>query len=183
MAGKFVDRRLDLLQMDHGRPRTRPGRLIVDADLVVDPIGRDTGEALNEPQVLSRPQEVALRREIRGLDDECVAFPLAAGIPAPLADGLAEVGTTIERNDPRVVVGLHQEHDIAGRLDNLIVTILRVPTGARSHSGCPRGDAARGVVDVFRALRNAVSRRGGRAPLLSLRRQRWLSSVRRVHDQ
>src|SRR5262249_58978190 len=41
-------------------------------DVVLDRVGRDARESLDEAQRLPRPHEDALRRKVAGLDDECV---------------------------------------------------------------------------------------------------------------
>src|SRR5262245_49363999 len=67
VAGVLVDQLVLQLQRNHHRPRLRPRRRILDGDLVLEDVLRDARIAFGEPQVLVRPHEVALGREVRAL--------------------------------------------------------------------------------------------------------------------
>src|SRR4030095_13640518 len=60
------------LQGHTDRPRLGEGRWVVDGHGVVDRVGADSREALDEAQGLPRPSEVGLVGEVRDLDDERV---------------------------------------------------------------------------------------------------------------
>src|SRR5262245_7296053 len=64
-----------LMQADQSRPGACPGGGIGEGDLVVDPVGRGAGKALDDVEVFAGSEEVALRREIRGLDDQRLSLP------------------------------------------------------------------------------------------------------------
>src|SRR5262252_2920121 len=64
-------------QRDHRAPGTRPGGVVGHREGVLETIGADTSEAFDQMQVLVRPAEAALRREVRRVDNERVAVPAA----------------------------------------------------------------------------------------------------------
>ena len=66
------------------------------------------------------------------VDDERVAFPVAAGIAEEAADRRRRVGTAVERDDPRLVDHLLKHHHVR-RLDNLEVVVV-----AARQFGAPR---------------------------------------------
>src|SRR5262245_43394069 len=49
------------LQADDGGPGFRPDRRVGDRHFIVDPVGTDPGEALDELQLIGRSHEVAFR--------------------------------------------------------------------------------------------------------------------------
>ena len=109
--------------------------------------------------------------QVGGLDDEGVAFPMAARIAQPLLDPAVDVRAAVHRNDARVVNHLHQDHDVAGRLKDLVVVIVE----ARHHrAGQAAGDAAFvGAAILGRIGRADLSGLGQlRRELLCLGRQR-----------
>ena len=61
VAGKLIDQLLPLLQWNDRRPWLRPRRRVVERDLVVDRVGSDTRQALNQMEVFGRSHEVAVR--------------------------------------------------------------------------------------------------------------------------
>src|SRR6188472_124240 len=99
------------LQRDANRPRLRERRRIVDGDGVVDRIGVDAREALDETQRLARSSEVGLVREVRRLDHKRVAFPVTARISQILPNALADVRAPVHWDDPRLVNHLVRDDD------------------------------------------------------------------------
>src|SRR6187401_1854562 len=86
----------------------------------------------------------------------------------------------IDRNDPRIVDGLHVEDDIRGRLDDLIDAAVR-----RLESRHAERDATFAQPAVLRAvggMQPSLFGYGG-APLLGLRRLGWNPSIRRIDDE
>src|SRR5262249_27575447 len=96
----------------------------VHGELVVDGVGRRTGEPLNDSQGLvgRGKSERGLAGVVGGFDDERVAFPSTARVADPLSD----VGTSasIERDDPRFGHHLVSNRNVVGRLDDLVVVVV-----------------------------------------------------------
>src|SRR6185503_782384 len=76
-----------LLPRLHERPRSRPGRRVVDGDVVMDPVWTDGHEALDDTKVAERDPGVgegangstALLVRVTGrFDDQRVPFPVPA---------------------------------------------------------------------------------------------------------
>src|SRR5262245_20430319 len=70
MAGKFVQLAVTLPEGNDDSPALRPRSWIVESDLVVDGVGGNPRETLDEMQVFSGAHEVALRREVRCLHNQ-----------------------------------------------------------------------------------------------------------------
>src|SRR2546426_12111788 len=73
--------------------------------------------------------ESSLVGEIGGFDDQSVAFPMASGIAHQQTDILRYMRPSIQRNDARIVDHLDEDHDVTGRLHDLIVVVV----GAGKH--------------------------------------------------
>ena len=78
VAGVLVDPSIARNRGQLHRPRPREGRRIVDGDAIGEDAGRGAGKPLDETQILSCSPVIGLIREVRGLDDERVAFPKKA---------------------------------------------------------------------------------------------------------
>ena len=122
-------------QREGQRPRPREGFRVLDPRLVVDPVGRRSREALDDLQrrALRDPFHPARRRagrnpvpvaEVGGLDHQRVAFPAAARVALQQAHRRRQRRTAIQRDDPRVVDHLGVNHDVAGRLDDLVGVVV-----------------------------------------------------------
>src|SRR5204863_5235163 len=81
------------LERERGLPRPREHDRVLDLELVVDPLGCDTREPLDEAQRLARRDRLsagaddrhrALAVEVRRLDHERVALEAAARFAEPL---------------------------------------------------------------------------------------------------
>src|SRR5713101_5135575 len=83
------------------RPRTRPRRRIVGGEAVVDRVGVDAREALDEVQMFARASEFDLLRKVDRVDDERGAFPVSARIAHPPRHGAMRAA--VHRHDARVV--------------------------------------------------------------------------------
>src|SRR5262249_11132358 len=68
-----------------GGPRPCPRGRVFYRDLVAERRRPGAREALDQMQALARSLEIGLRTEVRHVDDEGVAFPVAARIAVPLA--------------------------------------------------------------------------------------------------
>src|SRR5207248_1563186 len=97
MTGVFKQLAVTLRQRDFDSPRPRPCRRIVDCELINERVRIQTLEALGEFHILAASAKWILVREIRGLDDKRVAFPMASRVPLPQADILSKMGTPIRR--------------------------------------------------------------------------------------
>src|SRR5881628_3466110 len=75
VAGVLVHMLVGALERNHHRPRPGPRRRIVERHLVLDGRRADASEALGHPHALGGVHQVALRRVVRGFDNERVAFP------------------------------------------------------------------------------------------------------------
>src|SRR5207342_295153 len=61
-------------------PWSRPHGRIFDHDLVFERGWPGAGPALDEAQVLARPPKISSRTEVRHVDDQRIAFPVATRI-------------------------------------------------------------------------------------------------------
>ena len=160
----------------------RVHRGIGDRVLVVDQVVAHTPEALDG--VCVRRSPIPKRRlvvEVRGLDDERVAFPVPARVAVPMANGLGQVRTAVERNHPHVMDVLVEDGDDAGRLEDLIRVV--VPGRERRHAVVH--DAAiggRAIQAGIGRVRPLIGLPGG-ARLLRLGRQRRKLAIGRIDDE
>ena len=86
MAGVFENRAHGLFEEQFGRPRFRPRRRIVNGELIADRVVVGAGEAFDQMHLLAGSLEDRLLREVRAIDDQCVAFPPAAITSDPLVN-------------------------------------------------------------------------------------------------
>ncbi len=102
------------------RPRLREGGRIVDVDFVVDHFRIDAREALDHAQsfAVRRAADGGPVREVPRLDDERVAFEVAARITHEEMDARAKSRPAVERNHARVVHHLVADDHGVGRLDD-----------------------------------------------------------------
>src|SRR3982074_2747776 len=68
-------------------------------------------------------EERGLAQEVRGVNDQGLAFPMPPQGAHPLAQ--MAVRTAIHRNDPRVVNHLVEDHDVLLRLEQLDILVVR----------------------------------------------------------
>src|SRR5262249_17864287 len=66
------------------RPRPRPHGRIFDGDLVFECGGGAPRPAFDHVQIVARALKISLRTEIRHVDHERIAFPMAARVAVPL---------------------------------------------------------------------------------------------------
>src|SRR5882672_11864704 len=67
-------------------PRTRPHRRIFDRDGVFERVRPGPRPTLDQMQILARALKIGLRTEVRHVDDEAIALPVAARVAVPLAN-------------------------------------------------------------------------------------------------
>ena len=88
----------------------------------------------------------------------------------------------IQWNDPRVVERLHDDDDVSGPLNDLIIAIEGIGADA-ADSRHPGGNAARVAVQILGASGCAIICRERSAPLLRCWRQRWNPSIGWIDNQ
>src|SRR5262249_49776971 len=125
--------------------------------------------------------------EVGRLDDESVSFPTAAGVPQPLLDAGADVRTPIQGYDPYVVDHLDRDHDVAGRLEDLVVVVVE-PRHHRAWQAAGNaplvGTTILGLVGDALVSSLSLERMGERRlDFLSFRGERRQTPVFRLHEQ
>src|SRR5579883_3057342 len=102
----------------HG-PRLRPHCRIFDGDPVFERSRARSHPALNQVQVLTRALKIGLRAEIRHVDDEGIALPMAARVAIPLPDVSRQVRAAVHHDVALPALALThviKDGDAAGRL-------------------------------------------------------------------
>src|SRR5262249_29243094 len=74
------------LEVECHRPGLRPHGRILDRDGITKRFRVDAHPPFNEVQILVRPLEIRLRREIRDIDDQRLAVPATARVTPPEPD-------------------------------------------------------------------------------------------------
>ena len=176
------------------RPRARPDGRVVDGVLVHQVVAVHQGQPLDEHQVLAGAQErpadlVVLAVEVRRLDYQRVAVPVAARVAHPLAHLRRDVRPAVQRHDARVVVLLRQQDDVVRRLEHLDVVVVAAGADRRTRLRVLDAAVARVEVLVGAGGKHPPAHRGDPRRLRRLGahprviRQGRQPSVRRVHDE
>ena len=149
VAGVFVHLILGRPHVLHGGPRRGEGFGIVHRVLVAQRVRVDARKALGEDHVRPRAAEAGVRREVRRLHHQRVAFPASARVALPKAHAAWQMVAVVGGNHAVVVHHLVQDGHVAGRLDDAHDVVV----GARAHgrAGVEADQAAR--------CRRAVGRR------------------------
>src|SRR5262245_30060323 len=122
------------LRHRYGRaPRTRERGRVVHGELVQQRVLVDASETLDEMELVVSPAKTGPAVEVRRVDDERVALPLAARIAQPRPHAGRDVRTAVQRNDPRVVNHLVGDDDVARHLKDLDEIVVR--TGHHRRTG------------------------------------------------
>ena len=105
-------------------PRLRVNPVVLDRELVVDPVRTDTGEALHCPRVRrgQKPQ-FSLVTIVPRLNHERVPLPVRPGIAVPLPDRTVELRSAIDRNHSNVMDILNVDGHNIGRLEDVYVLL------------------------------------------------------------
>ena len=164
-------------------PRAFPSLRVVDGRLVEQRPGVDAGQPLGQAHAAGSGAPLPPGVEVRRLDDERVALPVAARLARPLEQVRRQRRTAVERDDARGVHHLRHDRDVVRGLEHLDVVVV----GARRHRrpGVEPQEAA--VVGaevqprVGRLVAPVLAARLDAAPALG--RQRRVAPVRRVDDQ
>src|SRR5882672_8047431 len=93
--------------------------------VIPDAIGADTGQA----------------REIGGLDNQCVALPVAPRVPQVLTNIRPGMGSPVQWDDARLMNHLIANYHVSGNLQNLISIVVH-------HRNDRAGNAARDATVV-----------------------------------
>ncbi len=131
-------RPVDLHKRHFPLPGSLPGRRIVHRELVADGIVAGPGEALGDLDVLAGAAERNLVVEIRGLDHESVAFPVAFRIAEPRTHVGRSMGPAVGGNDTGLVQHLGENRDVARALDDLIGRVVGGRHHRRARRSCRR---------------------------------------------
>src|SRR5438445_12108043 len=86
------------LLLDH--PGPRPHRRIFDRDRVFERVRPGSRPALHQVQVLARALIIGLRTEIRHVDHQRIALPMAPRVAVPLADAGRQVRASVHDDVP-----------------------------------------------------------------------------------
>src|SRR5215469_13349910 len=139
VAGVLIHAALTRNHGDFPLPGFGECRRIIHRELVEKDVGSNSGKALDQMEIFVRSSKLALAREIRTINDQCIGFPVAARIAHPLTDCMRKVWPAIQRDEAGFVEDLRENYHVAGYLDNLIVrrkrTILMVVVKTRKHRG------------------------------------------------
>ena len=165
MTRVFVDAFVGLQHRHRGAPGPRPGRRVVDRELVEQRLRAGAREALDEMHVFvgaarlteERQRGDALGFEVRRLDDECVLLPSAARDARVAADRRPGRRRIVQGHDPRVVDHLGVNHDVIARLEQLEDVAL--VAGNNRRAGAPAKDAAVRQPGILRTIRPLELRR------------------------
>src|SRR5690348_14993714 len=102
-------------------PRTSPHGRVFDGDLVLQRLGSGARPTLDEMQVVARAQEIGFGAEVRNINDESIAVPVAARIAVPLADACGKMWASVHNDVALPALALTdviKHGDAAGRLHN-----------------------------------------------------------------
>ncbi len=176
VARVFVERTVVLVQGNLSGPGLRPCCRIADREPVVDRVRGDAGQSLDQAQAVRRPPEVGLAREVRRLDDQRVALPMATRVAVPLPDMVREWWASVQRDDSRGVDHLHQNYGVVRCLEDLKIIVVE-PRQPRQGTR----DASLGRVPLVGAVHTLAA--PDLEPSLALRRERRHPPVGRVDDE
>ncbi len=146
---------------DRGGPGLGERIRVVDGVLVEERVVVDTREAFLDVHLGAGPPEARFVREVRCVDDQRVAFPMATRIPAPLTDILRETGPIAQRDDAGGVDHFRENHEVIGGLEQPYIII--VDTRVHGRFRARTHEAPLPQVPVFRAVGWMHSRRAPRA--------------------
>src|SRR5262249_46792427 len=130
-------------------PGLGPDRWIFDGHDVFERGRGGPRPALNEVQVLARAPIIGLPTEIRHVDDEGIALPMAARVAKPLADVIRQMGAPVHDDVALPALPLTHvvEHrDAAGRLHDA----AEAPAECGAELGQPARQAALRQTAVLR---------------------------------
>src|SRR5215470_4312801 len=104
----------------HG-PGPGPHGRILDQDLIRQSLWPGACPALDQMQILARPEHVGLGTEVGHVDHERIAFPMAAGVAEPLPDAGRQVRTSVHDDialPALALIHVVEDRDATRRLHN-----------------------------------------------------------------
>src|SRR6266566_4314178 len=107
---------IDLSPWNSRRPRSGPCFRILDRKFVSERIRARAGEALRDAErfrIGALENHAVVRAEIRRLDHERIALPMAARVAQPLMQVLTDMRAPVHRNDSGAVDHLRRDNDKA----------------------------------------------------------------------
>src|SRR5262249_53261203 len=114
VTGVFEYRPDGFLPRHFCRPRSCPGGLIFNCELITNGVISDAGEALDQAHLFAGSLECRPIRKVRRLDDQRLALPSAAGASRQLTDVSRQWRPLIQRDDANVMEHLDENHDVSG---------------------------------------------------------------------
>src|SRR5258707_8230800 len=150
-----------------GRPGPRPHRRILDRYGIFKRVRPRPRPPLDHVKILARPLKIGLRTEVRYIDDECIALPMAARVAVPLANTGRQMGAPVHEDIALPALALTHvvEHrDAAGCLHDAPEADAICDRSKRADLRHPTHQAAhrqRGVLRTVIAIdgRGVVARR------------------------
>src|SRR5262249_9846579 len=179
-----------LCQREPNLKWSRVGFWIVDGDLVLDLVWTDSSKPLGQLQSVAggRTATVAggdsssVSQKIRGFDDECIAFPVAAGVAHVRADGGIRMRTPVDWNDTGFVHHFLEDRDVAWRLNDLLAISIDHRENRTRYAA---SNATNVIAEVFPGIRLRIVvsgsfRHGSRS---RLGKHVGDPAIRRIYDQ
>ena len=196
VTGVFVDVISGAAQGDFALPWLRVRGRVLNRELIQDLVRADARKAFGH--LTRRRQVEALldsvvrplpRIEVGGFDDERVAFPTADRVAHPGRDVVGQV-LALEADHSRVVDHLDEDHDVIGRLHDLVVVVVDVRQHRRAARRAEAHEAAFAQGATLRPIESQRRARGlkGFEPFGGIRHLavRWIDDERSaslaVHD-
>src|SRR5437764_6705150 len=102
-----------------GAPRFGPGGGVIHRVVVNQSVIRATRESFDHMQILARPMEWVPAIEIRRVDHERVAFPVAARVAEPEFHAFGRMRAVVGWNNTYVVNHFLHDCDVSGTLHDL----------------------------------------------------------------
>src|SRR5262245_29446111 len=131
MAGVFEEWTLASRHGNLHGPWLRKCFRVVDRELVQKRVGIKTLETFSQAHIFACATKSSSVCEVRRLDDERVAFPMASRVSFQLANLLRKMRPVFEWNDADVVNHLNQNRHVSGTLNNSNIVVVR----SRKHWG------------------------------------------------
>ena len=123
MTRVFVHRAVGASERHQRRPGLCERARIVDRELVDDRVTVETTESFDEMRVCRRAAETRFAKEVGRFDDERCTLPATQLVSGELSE--LTVGTPVKGNDASVVHHLVLDHDVAWKLKDLHVVVVR----------------------------------------------------------
>src|SRR5262249_28730550 len=183
MAGVLEKRIPALRDGNFHSPWFRKCVRIVDRELVQKRVGIKPLEMFGQPHIFARATESSPVREVRRLDDERIAFPMASRVSFQLANLLRKMRLAFEWNDADVVNHLNKNRHVSGTLNNWNIVVVRSGKHWRPCRGPNNATLSQRPVLRTIEFMSAVHNKPLRLSFSPCRSQRRNFSVTRIYDQ